>query len=143
MIARRESSQALLKGQIDMLANRLTELETSMKTMATAMVHLKKKATLVQIQEPKVMEKIIYVPTIDGPVIRTETVTRVRKIRIPGKRATRYTREVLTLIPNLVEQGKSREEIAEQLGTTMNSLQATCSKVGISLRRPKKELCDG
>ena len=36
----------------------------------------------------------------------------------------------------LVERGKSREEIAELIGVTVGSLQVTCSRLGISLRRP-------
>ena len=31
----------------------------------------------------------------------------------------------------------SREEIAETIGVTLGSLQVTCSKHGISLRRPR------
>src|SRR6476659_7172627 len=40
-------------------------------------------------------------------------------------------------ITNLVERGKSREEIAELIEVTVGSLQVTCSKLGISLRRPR------
>jgi hypothetical protein len=36
----------------------------------------------------------------------------------------------------LVERGKSREEIAELIGVTLGSLQVTCSRLGVSLRRP-------
>jgi hypothetical protein len=35
-----------------------------------------------------------------------------------------------------VERGKSREEIAELIGVTVGSLQVTCSRLGIRLRRP-------
>ena len=35
-----------------------------------------------------------------------------------------------------VERGKRREEIAELVGVTVGSLQVTCSRLGISLRRP-------
>ena len=35
-----------------------------------------------------------------------------------------------------MERGKSREEIAELIGVTVGSLQVTCSRLGISLRRP-------
>ena len=40
-------------------------------------------------------------------------------------------------IRNLVERGESREQIAEILDVTVGSLQVTCSRLGISLRRPK------
>ena len=50
---------------------------------------------------------------------------------------TKFTPERLRQIINLVERGKSRNEIADILGVTPGSLQVTCSKLGISLRRPK------
>src|SRR5262245_3865848 len=49
----------------------------------------------------------------------------------------KFTLERLQQIRNLVERGTSREEIAEILKVTIGSLQVTCSKAGISLRRPK------
>jgi hypothetical protein len=51
-------------------------------------------------------------------------------------RQTKFTPERLQQIRNLVERGKSREEIAELIGVTVGSLQVTCSRLGISLRRP-------
>jgi hypothetical protein len=50
---------------------------------------------------------------------------------------TKFTAESLHQIINLVEWGKSRDEIAGILGVTVASLQVTCSRLGISLRRPK------
>jgi hypothetical protein len=50
-------------------------------------------------------------------------------------RQTKFTPERLQQITNLVERGKSREEIAELIGVTVGSLQVTCSRLGISLRR--------
>jgi hypothetical protein len=52
-------------------------------------------------------------------------------------RSIKFTPERLQQIENLVERGKSRQEIADILGVTVGSLQVTCSKMGISLRRPK------
>jgi len=49
----------------------------------------------------------------------------------------KFTPERLQQIKNLVERGKSRAEIAGILDVTVGSLQVTCSKLGISLRRPK------
>jgi transcriptional regulator len=54
-----------------------------------------------------------------------------------GGRPIKFTPERLQQIRNLVERGTSRQEIAEILDVTVGSLQVTCSKVGISLRRPK------
>src|SRR5262249_53658568 len=53
--------------------------------------------------------------------------TRGRKIK--------FTPERIQQIKNLVERGKSRDEIAELIGVTVGSLQVTCSRLGISLRR--------
>jgi helix-turn-helix resolvase-like protein len=50
-------------------------------------------------------------------------------------RPTKFTPEKVQQIRNLVEQGKSRVEIAELIGVTVGSLQVTCSRLGISLRR--------
>jgi len=52
-----------------------------------------------------------------------------------GRRVT-FTPERIQQIKNLVERGKRREEIAELIGVTVGSLQVTCSRLGISLRRP-------
>jgi len=53
------------------------------------------------------------------------------------KSRTKFTPERIRQICNLVERGKSRDEIAEIIGVTSGTLQVTCSKMGISLRRPK------
>jgi hypothetical protein len=52
-------------------------------------------------------------------------------------RQFKFTPERIEQIKNLVERGKRREEIAELIGVTVGSLQATCSRLGISLRRPR------
>ena len=52
------------------------------------------------------------------------------------ERPIKFTRDTVQQIRNLVEQGKSREEIAELIGVTVRSLQVTCSRLGISVRRP-------
>jgi hypothetical protein len=54
-----------------------------------------------------------------------------------GARARKFTPERIQQIINLVEQGKSRDEIADILEVTVGSLQVTCSRLGISLKRPK------
>jgi hypothetical protein len=52
------------------------------------------------------------------------------------RRQVKFSPERIQQIKNLVERGKSREEIAELIGVTVGSLQVTCSRLGISLRRP-------
>jgi hypothetical protein len=60
--------------------------------------------------------------------VGTPTPSRGRQIK--------FTPERIQQIKNLVERGKSREEIADLIGVTVGSLQVTCSRLGISLRRP-------
>jgi hypothetical protein len=55
----------------------------------------------------------------------------------PTRRSTKFTPERIRQISNLVERGKSLEEIAELVGVTVGTLQVTCSRLGISLRRPR------
>ena len=50
-----------------------------------------------------------------------------------NRRGRQFTPERLQQIRNLVERGKSREEIAELIGVTVGSLQDTCSRFGIDL----------
>ena len=50
-----------------------------------------------------------------------------------------FTPERMEQIRNLVERGHGREEIAKIVGCTLGSLQVTCSRLGISLRRPRDE----
>jgi hypothetical protein len=56
--------------------------------------------------------------------------------QVPARgRPTKFTPERIQQIRNLVERGKSREEIAELIGVPVGSLQVTCSRLGVSLRR--------
>jgi DNA-binding CsgD family transcriptional regulator len=61
----------------------------------------------------------------------------MKNVRPSAARAKRvkFTPEATEKIKELVAQGASREEIASLLGVTVGSLQATCSRLGISLRR--------
>lgn len=54
-----------------------------------------------------------------------------------SRRPTKFTPERIDQIRNLVERGKSREEIAEIVGCTAGTLAVMCSKLGVSLRRPR------
>jgi len=53
----------------------------------------------------------------------------------PAKGRRKFTPQVIEKIKEFVAEGISREEIASRLGVTVGSLQVTCSKLGISLRR--------
>jgi hypothetical protein len=48
---------------------------------------------------------------------------------------SKFTPERIQQIINLVERGKTRDEIAALIGVTTATLQVTCSKLAISLRR--------
>jgi hypothetical protein len=53
-----------------------------------------------------------------------------------GRRATKFSPENIQKIKDFVAQGISREEIARLIDVTVGSLQVTCSRLGIRLRRP-------
>jgi DNA-binding CsgD family transcriptional regulator len=52
-----------------------------------------------------------------------------------GRRAVKFTPQAIEKIKEFVAQGISRGEIANRLGVSVGSLQVTCSRLGISLRR--------
>jgi hypothetical protein len=69
-----------------------------------------------------------------------EATKEVARERLPphdAPRRTKFTPENIRQIINLVERGKTKEEIAEIIGVTTGTLQVTCSKLGISLRQPR------
>jgi hypothetical protein len=55
-------------------------------------------------------------------------------------RATKFTPERIQQIKALVARGETREQIAAIIGVTVGSLQVTCSRLGVSLRRPRVKL---
>ena len=61
------------------------------------------------------------------------TMTNAGSSRSPSK----FTPQAIEKIKEYVKQGLSREEIAKSLDVTVGSLQVTCSRLGISLRRPR------
>jgi hypothetical protein len=67
--------------------------------------------------------------TVDEAMTMTNASPSAR-----GRRA-KFTPQAIEKIKELVAQGVSREEIASLLGVTVGSLQVTCSRLGISLRR--------
>ena len=91
----------------------------------------------------------LYDTATDRSSADTKTMNGLRKAQGPttavqagvqrrGRgRPTKFTPERMQQVINLVERGKSREEIAETIGVTAGTLQVTCSKLGISLRRPR------
>jgi hypothetical protein len=67
----------------------------------------------------------------------TGTLVKFSPQALTRGKPRKFTPERLQQIRTLVARGTSREEIAEILEVTIGSLQVTCSKAGISLRRPK------
>jgi hypothetical protein len=58
-------------------------------------------------------------------------------------RSTKFTPERIQQIKDLTARGVSCEEIAAVVRVTVGTLKVTCSKLGISLRRPKWRSGDG
>ena len=71
------------------------------------------------------------------------TVIELEAPTLQRGRPLKFTPERIEQISNLVERGKSQNEIAEIIGVTTGTLQVTCSKLGISLRRPTFDLGTG
>jgi hypothetical protein len=70
--------------------------------------------------------------TMIGP-----TMSQTENVRVsPKRRATKFAPENVQKIKDCVAQGLGKEEIAKLLDVTVGSLQVTCSRLGISLRRP-------
>jgi hypothetical protein len=53
------------------------------------------------------------------------------------QRPSKFTPECVQRIKYLVARGVSCEEIASLVGVTVGTLKVTCSRLGISLRRPR------
>jgi DNA-binding transcriptional regulator YiaG len=66
-----------------------------------------------------------------------ENMQNESQLMAANGRSIKFTSERFEQIRNLVERGMSREQIAETIGVTVGSLQVTCSRHGISLKRPK------
>jgi len=60
---------------------------------------------------------------------------------IKGRQPTKFTPNNIARIKEWVAQGVCRDDIANRLEVTVNSLQVTCSKLGLSLR--KRSLANG
>jgi hypothetical protein len=54
---------------------------------------------------------------------------------VKGRQPTKFTPNNIARIKEWVAQGVCRDDIANRLEVTVNSLQVTCSKLGISLRK--------
>jgi hypothetical protein len=71
-----------------------------------------------------------------NPAVSSVSVGTFRR-PVSSGRPLKFTPERIQQIKNLVERGAGRDEIATLIGVTVGSLAVTCSRLGISLRRPK------
>jgi transposase len=77
-----------------------------------------------------------------GQVAHVTTRTDSKGRKQPARKTrgrVKFTPERIEQIRNLVGRGKSREEISETIGVTVGLLQVTCSRLGISLRKPLRQ----
>jgi DNA-binding CsgD family transcriptional regulator len=56
------------------------------------------------------------------------------------RRHSKFTPEGIQQIKDLVARGETCQQIATIIGVTVGTLKVTCSRLGISLRRPKVKL---
>lgn len=55
------------------------------------------------------------------------------------RRPSKFTPERIQQIKDLIARGEVPEMIAAQIGVTLGTLKVTCSRLGISLRRPRSK----
>jgi hypothetical protein len=67
--------------------------------------------------------------------VASATVRENNARLVMGRQPTKFTPDNIARIKDWVAQGVGRDEIANRLEVTVGSLQVTCSKLGISLRR--------
>src|SRR4051794_32599863 len=60
--------------------------------------------------------------------------------RTSAGRPSKFTSERIQQIRDLIAQGETCEVIAAQIGVTVGTLKVTCSRLGVSLRRPRVKL---
>ena len=51
-------------------------------------------------------------------------------------RPSKFTPEHIQLIKDLIARGQTCEDVAARIGVTVGTLKVTCSRLGVSLRRP-------
>jgi hypothetical protein len=54
-----------------------------------------------------------------------------------SRRPSKFTLERIQQIKDLIARGETCEDIAAQIGVTVGTLKVTCSRLGVSLRRPR------
>src|SRR5262249_35502815 len=75
------------------------------------------------------------IPNDDWATLEGAAMTMTNASPSARGRRVKFTPQAIEKIKELVAEGLSRDEIANRLGVTVGSLQVTCSRLGISLRR--------
>jgi hypothetical protein len=142
MISTRANRSALLKSKVDHLEYRLRELEAAAAELRSMLQAAEASPPLSPSylsphprSEPRSPRLPFLKKALPLPVIK---LVKVKALR----RSTKFTPEALAQIEAWVGEGLSREQIAERLGTTLGSLQVSCSRKGVSLwakNRARKE----
>jgi hypothetical protein len=134
MMANRESKAALLKSMVERMEFRLKELEMLQQSAKEDMAKLQKQVEEMAVPlipaifaaPPAPRPQVIYRP---APILPP----KIKVVKARPRNATKFTPEVCANIRMWLDEGLSREVIAERVGCTMNSLQVSCSRIGISL----------
>src|SRR5262249_41759801 len=75
------------------------------------------------------------IPNDDWATLEGAAMTKLNASPSVRGRRVKFTPQAIEKIKEFVAEGISRDEIANRLGVTVGSLQVTCSRLGISLRR--------
>ena len=75
------------------------------------------------------------IPNDDWATLEGAAMTMTNASPSVRGRRVKFTPQAVEKIKDFVAEGISRDEIANRLGVTVGSLQVTCSRLGISLRR--------
>jgi hypothetical protein len=75
-----------------------------------------------------------------GGVLRCAAMTKTKDGSALRGRRVKFTPQAIDQVTKFLAEGISRDEIANRLGVTVGSLQVTCSRLGISLRRSSSSL---
>ena len=73
---------------------------------------------------------------VSAPVRKNDTPLK-------GRQPRKFTLEKIARIKNWMAQGLGRDDIANRLEVTVGSLQVTCSRLGLSLRKGRRAERDG
>jgi hypothetical protein len=143
MMATKHNQSALLKSKVDQLEHRLRELEASaaeirsMISRVEASPPLSPSSFLAPHPAPERRSPSVPILKKNGQVLKKALPPPPPKVKVvkikKGHCKTKFSAENLAKIQAWVAEGLGREQIAERLGTTLGSLQVSCSRKGVSL----------